>query len=112
MTSNRKEITRGCAQESSLGPLLWNVYQNDIFFVNRRSQLSANTDDHHLYFSCREPAIQEINTDGKKNSEWYNENFLKENLSKDQTMIISKQESDGLDIVKDRMTITATAYHH
>ena len=54
VTSNWKEIARGCAQESSLGPLLWNVYQNDIFYVNRRSQLSANADVHQLYFSCRE----------------------------------------------------------
>lgn len=69
--------------------------------------------DHQLHFSCREPAIQEKNTDGKKKtSEWYNENFLKGNLSKYQTMIISKQESDFLDVVIDGMTIKATDYHH
>ena len=48
----------------------------------------------------------------KKTSEWYNENFLKGNLSKHQTMIISKQEWDFLDIVIDGMTIKATDYHH
>ena len=38
--------------------------------------------------------------------------FLKGNLTKYQTMIISKQESDFLDVVMDGMTIKATDYHH
>ena len=44
----------------------------------------------------------------KKTSEWYNENFLEGNLSKYQTIIIPKQESDFLDVVIDGMT----DYHH
>ena len=76
--------------------------------VNRRSQLSAHADDHQLYFSCSEPAIQEKKPTEKKTSEWYNENFLEGNLSKYQTMIIPKQESDFLDVVIDGMK----DYHH
>ena len=42
-----KAVKSGCPQGSSLGPVLWNFYQNDLFYENIRSQLSAYSDDHH-----------------------------------------------------------------
>lgn len=32
-TSSRKEIRRGCPKGSSIGPMLWNIYQNDLFYI-------------------------------------------------------------------------------
>ena len=46
-----KAVKRGCPQGSSLGPVLWNFYQNDLFYENIRSQLSAYADDHQIYIS-------------------------------------------------------------
>ena len=46
-----KAVKRGCPQESSLGPVLWNFYQNDLFYENIRSQLSAYADDYQIYLS-------------------------------------------------------------
>ena len=40
-----KAVKRGCPQGSSLGPVLWNFYQNDLFYENIRSQLNAYADD-------------------------------------------------------------------
>ena len=34
-----KAVKRGCPQGSSLGPVSWNFYQNDLFCENIRSQL-------------------------------------------------------------------------
>lgn len=86
------------------------IYQNDIFYVDRESQLSAYADDHQLYFSHEKPelVIQKINTDGKNTPEWYKENFLEGNITKYQTMIIPKQETHELDVEIDGITIKAS----
>ena len=112
VTSRWEDVTRGRPQGSSLGPLLWHVYQNDIFYVERKSQLSTYADDHQLYYSQRKPeqAILELNTDGKNTSEWYKENFLEGNLTKYQTMISSKQDTQDLDVEIDGRTISFQLY--
>ena len=46
-----KAVKRGCPQGSSLGPVSWNFYQNDLFYENIRSQLSAYVDHHQIYIS-------------------------------------------------------------
>ena len=46
-----KAVKRGCPKGSSLGPVLWNFYQNDLFYENVPSQLSAYADDHQIYIS-------------------------------------------------------------
>ena len=48
-TSEWGAVNRGCPQGSSLGPLVWNVYQNDLLYSGVNSQLSAYADDHQLY---------------------------------------------------------------
>ena len=60
-------LKRGCPQGSSLGPLLWNIYQNDLFYAGVKSQLSAYADDHQLYSSKKElrTVIDEVEKDGK-----------------------------------------------
>ena len=59
MTSSWKEIKRGCLQGSSLGPMLWNIYQNDLFYVQRDSHLSIYADDHQ--FKDPDQAVMVIN---------------------------------------------------
>ena len=54
--SSWREIDRGCLQGSALlGPMRWNIYQNDLFYIQLKSQLSAYADDHQLYLTHEEP---------------------------------------------------------
>ena len=91
-----KDVTRGCPQGSSLGPVLWNIYQNDLFYENLISQLSMYADDHQLYSSNQtiEDSAKVLETDGKITGEWYKANYLEGNLSKYQVMMMTKRKSD------------------
>lgn len=47
-TSGWRKVVRGCPQGSSLGPLMWNLYQNDLSYVVK-SNISMYADDHQFF---------------------------------------------------------------
>ena len=102
-TSEWGAVNRGCPQGSSLGPLLWNVYQNDLFYCGVNSQLSAYTDDHQLYYSNKDlnTATEVIKNDGTKTSSWYKTNFLEGNYSKYQAMLMAKNTQQSELVIDD-----------
>ena len=62
-TSIWKDFVRGCSQGTSFGPLLWNIYHNDLTYLVNNTNLSVYADDHQLYVIC---AI--LRNKGKDNS--------------------------------------------
>ena len=46
VVSDWKPINMGSPQGSNLGPLLWNIYRNDLVYLDRSSSLSMYADDH------------------------------------------------------------------
>ena len=48
VTSSWRNVVRGCPQGSVLGPLLCNIFQNDLSY-NVDSALSMYADDHQIY---------------------------------------------------------------
>ena len=49
--SNWSKVLRGITQGSTLGPLLFNIFINDIFFSIEKSEICNFADDNTLY-SC------------------------------------------------------------
>ena len=96
--SEWKEIKLGCPQGSNLGPLLWNIYQNDLFHPSRASSLSMYDDDHQLYYahSNVKDLMDTIRSKGDQMSWWFQENHLVGNTSKYQAMAIGKKHEPSL----------------
>lgn len=107
--SDWKSTDRGCPQGSALGPALWNLYQNDLFYEQTISQLSMYADDHQLYSSNQnvEEVINTLEQDGMTTAEWYRRNYLKGNLDKYKAMVMTRQkhEQNIRDVVIDNTNI-------
>ena len=76
--SDWKEMKRGCPQGSSLGPLLWNLYQNNLSYQVRNANLTMFADDHQLYTMGSDVEAMEnhLESEANKALAWYNNNYL------------------------------------
>ena len=89
--SNWKEISAGVPQGSVLGPLIFNIFMNDLVYVV--STLSAYADDTQIVFadSTAEKVEEVINAD-LANDKWYEQNGIKRNASKYQAIVMGKSQ--------------------
>ena len=100
-------VARGVPQGSVLGPMLFNVFINDLFYHVTHAKLNAYADDHQVYYSSIDPVELEncICSEVAKANEWYKVNAMKVNETKHQALILGKTEHKFSFPVKDSLDI-------
>ena len=91
--SNWSKILRVIPQGSILGPLLFNIFINDIFFFIEKSEICNFADDNTLY-SCDKNLLhikENLTFDMKNILLWFRKNLLKANAGKFQFMILNRK---------------------
>ena len=77
-------VLRGVPQGSVLGPLLFNIFVNNLHFCATEINVNSYADDNQLHFSheCLTAIETAINEDLKESTTWFKENSLKANPDK------------------------------
>ena len=88
--SQWKAVRSGVPQGSLLGPLLFNIYMNDLNHFVQGSSLRLYSDDTTAYASDTSPLVLEyiINSDLQSVCKWFENNYLNINTTKTQAMAI------------------------
>ena len=88
--SDWENIIAGVPQGSILGPLLFYIFMNSIFFYIEKSDLCNYADDSTLYIADKSLSalINNLNKDFLKISNWFHDNHLVLNLDKSHFIIL------------------------
>lgn len=77
-------MKRGCPQGSTFGPLMWNIFQNDLPNIISDANVSMYADDHQVFVAHETmKRVEKILVDnGEKMTKWHQDNLLKVNVVK------------------------------
>ena len=82
--SDWTRINKGVPQGSVLGPLLFNIFINDLMYISRSSEINAYADHTQLFTSGHDPVTihHSMQADLQSASEWFQSNGMSLNVDK------------------------------
>ncbi|KAL9976578.1 hypothetical protein ACROYT_G013899 [Oculina patagonica] len=98
VTSRVSGVYRGVPQGSVLGPLLFNIFLNALFYFIDEATLSNYADDNQLYFWDANPSIVEsvINRELSVACDWFRKNRMLLNPEKCKAVVLSANKDTEL----------------
>ena len=93
--SSEKEIKHGVPQGSILGPLIFNIYMNDMFYFIEDTDIANYADDNTPY--ANEDSIEKLLETLERNTnilfKWFKLNEMKSNCDKSHLLVVNGQEN-------------------